>query len=1047
MPTSADALPASDDRRVALVTGAGRGIGRGVAVAPVARGLPGRPHRAQRGRAARDRRRSAPARRWCCPPTCSTPRRRTGGGRGRAGVGPAVGAGRQRRRGAVRADRALPRRRVGAPARAQPDGAVPVRTSRGARHGRRRVGPARRGGVDGGQARRALHRRLHGGQARRARPGAIGGRRARAHRRHGQRGLPGLRRHGDDRRDGGDDRRADRPQPRGGPARSSSASSPSAGSSRSTRWSRPCGSASSTAASAVRGSTSTAARCRGDRGRPVPARAPAGPDGRLRPAARAPGRRAAAARRRPGAAGRRRARRLLDGRVGPRARRAAERGAGRRRLRRRDRGVPPGRDARRRLARRPSTTWRWWPTTCRGWSPRRRPAGSRPTSRRCSSGTPRAGTSPCGRPPGTGCPRRRRGTGRRRCRWPASCRSPAWPTWSTSRSAGSATTRRGRCSAERRRSCRSATPRPARRGGCRSASGPSWCTARPTPRCPVECSRTYARTAAEAGDDVLLHELDGVGHFELIDPLSAAWPTVLAAVKRVSGSSCQWPSRSPTSRKPSRSSSRRDGSLPTSTSAVSARTLRQRGQPVGHRPHRLGAEPAPPGRRGQPVADLQPPLVVRRPGGAAVADHPAVLGQGDEPAAVVRPAVLHPHPQPVEGVGVRVARRERQPRVLAGEQRAGLVDGLRHEDERARSAASARSCRHGDAVGREAAAACSLGSSRWRAGSPTGRACGCTSSPARAAPARPRSPPRSPWPWPARAAGPCSSRSRTARASRSSSTRPPLPYEERKVAVGPGGGDVFALAVDPEEALARVPRHVLPARPGRPRAAPDRRHRLRDDDRAGHARRAAHRQGLRGGTSPQGQHAHVYDAVVLDAPPTGRITRFLGVNEEVAGLAQVGPIRGQADSIMCAAAQPDDRGAPRDPARGDAGPGDRRRGHRAGQGRAAGRRRRRQRGARAAAQAGRPHRGRQGPARPRRVWPGLAAAGVDGPRPGRRRAAGRGRASTPSRVALEKSQRRAVKALQPADVRPAAARREASTSARSTSWPSSCAGRAWHERP
>jgi acetyl esterase/lipase len=52
---------------------------------------------------------------------------------------------------------------------------------------------------------------------------------------------------------------------------------------------------------------------------------------------------------------------------------------------------------------------------------------------------------------------------------------------------------------------------------------------------PVGCSRAYAVTAAKAGDDVLLHELQGVGHFELIDPLSAAWPTVLAAVKRVSG--------------------------------------------------------------------------------------------------------------------------------------------------------------------------------------------------------------------------------------------------------------------------------------------------------------------------------------------------------------------------------------------------------------------------------------------------------------------------------------------------------------------------------
>jgi Mrp family chromosome partitioning ATPase len=30
---------------------------------------------------------------------------------------------------------------------------------------------------------------------------------------------------------------------------------------------------------------------------------------------------------------------------------------------------------------------------------------------------------------------------------------------------------------------------------------------------------------------------------------------------------------------------------------------------------------------------------------------------------------------------------------------------------------------------------------------------------------------------------------------------PPLPYEERRIAVAPGGGEVFALAVDAEEAL------------------------------------------------------------------------------------------------------------------------------------------------------------------------------------------------------------------------------------------------------
>jgi acetyl esterase/lipase len=52
------------------------------------------------------------------------------------------------------------------------------------------------------------------------------------------------------------------------------------------------------------------------------------------------------------------------------------------------------------------------------------------------------------------------------------------------------------------------------------------------PVVPVACSRTYARKATDAGDDVELVELDGVGHFELIDPLSTAWPTVLAAVRR-----------------------------------------------------------------------------------------------------------------------------------------------------------------------------------------------------------------------------------------------------------------------------------------------------------------------------------------------------------------------------------------------------------------------------------------------------------------------------------------------------------------------------------
>jgi anion-transporting ArsA/GET3 family ATPase len=127
---------------------------------------------------------------------------------------------------------------------------------------------------------------------------------------------------------------------------------------------------------------------------------------------------------------------------------------------------------------------------------------------------------------------------------------------------------------------------------------------------------------------------------------------------------------------------------------------------------------------------------------------------------------------------------------------------------------------------------------------------------------------------------------------------PPLPYEERKVAVGPGGGDTYALAVDPEEALLEyLDMFYRLGRAGRglrrvgaidfaTTIAPG----MRDVLLTGKVYEAVNRK--------QGRRGRTYDAVVLDAPPTGRITRFLGVNAEVAGLARVGPIRGQADSIM-----------------------------------------------------------------------------------------------------------------------------------------------------
>ena len=48
----------------------------------------------------------------------------------------------------------------------------------------------------------------------------------------------------------------------------------------------------------------------------------------------------------------------------------------------------------------------------------------------------------------------------------------------------------------------------------------------------------------------------------------------------------------------------------------------------------------------------------------------------------------------------------------------------------------------------------------------------------------------------------------------------------------------------------------------------------------------------------------VYDAVVLDAPPTGRIARFLNISQEISGLAKVGPIRPQSEGVMAVLRSP-----------------------------------------------------------------------------------------------------------------------------------------------
>ena len=132
----------------------------------------------------------------------------------------------------------------------------------------------------------------------------------------------------------------------------------------------------------------------------------------------------------------------------------------------------------------------------------------------------------------------------------------------------------------------------------------------------------------------------------------------------------------------------------------------------------------------------------------------------------------------------------------------------------------------------------------------------------------------------------------------------PLPFEERRLTSGlPGArgraGTVHALHVDPESALLEY--LALYYKLGRAGRALDRfgiiefattiAPGVRDVLLTGKIYEAVDRNSRNKG-------ATTYDAVVLDAPPTGRIVQFLNVSDQVAGLAKVGPIRAQADTMM-----------------------------------------------------------------------------------------------------------------------------------------------------
>jgi anion-transporting ArsA/GET3 family ATPase len=122
--------------------------------------------------------------------------------------------------------------------------------------------------------------------------------------------------------------------------------------------------------------------------------------------------------------------------------------------------------------------------------------------------------------------------------------------------------------------------------------------------------------------------------------------------------------------------------------------------------------------------------------------------------------------------------------------------------------------------------------------------------------------------------------------------------EERRISRTPSGGMVYGLSVDAEDALMEYLDtfyHLSIAGRALDRfgavdfatsIAPG----LRDVLLTGKVYEAVRRKIK--------NRPNAYDAVVLDAPPTGRIAQFLNVHAAVAGLAKVGPIRNQADSIM-----------------------------------------------------------------------------------------------------------------------------------------------------
>jgi anion-transporting ArsA/GET3 family ATPase len=127
---------------------------------------------------------------------------------------------------------------------------------------------------------------------------------------------------------------------------------------------------------------------------------------------------------------------------------------------------------------------------------------------------------------------------------------------------------------------------------------------------------------------------------------------------------------------------------------------------------------------------------------------------------------------------------------------------------------------------------------------------------------------------------------------------PPLPYQEVKIATADGGGHVDALAIDIEAAfleyldmfynlgLAGRAMRRIGAIEFATTIAPG----LRDVLLTGKIKEIV--------TRAEKAKRPVYDAVVVDSPPTGRIARFLDVTKAVSDLAKGGPVHSQAEGVV-----------------------------------------------------------------------------------------------------------------------------------------------------